>query len=46
MAVAAAVGLDEIQPLILCLEFLGYAVARVAGAREPALVGILIIAAQ
>src|SRR4029077_4251042 len=38
MAVAATIGLDEVQPLILRLEFLRYAVALVAGAGEPALV--------
>ena len=38
MAVAAAIGLDEIEPLLLCLEVLGDAVALVAGAGKEALV--------
>ncbi len=36
VAIAAAIGFDEIQPLILGLEILGYAVALVAGAGEAA----------
>src|SRR5271166_1214196 len=38
VAVAAAIGLDEIQPLLLRLEGLRYAVALVAASREPALI--------
>src|SRR5216684_9297113 len=38
VAVAAAIGLDEIEPLVLGLEHLWDAVALVAGAGEAALV--------
>ena len=38
MAVAATIGLDEIEPLLLCLEVLGHSVALVAGAGKAALV--------
>src|ERR1051325_8239025 len=38
VAIAAAIGLDEVEPLLLRLEVLGDAVALVAGAREAAFV--------
>ena len=41
MAIAAAIGLDEVEPLLLGLEIFRDAVALVAGAGEAALVGDL-----
>ena len=38
VAIAAAIGLDEVQPLVLGLEIFGNAVAFIAGAGEAALV--------